>query len=233
MIKEFPHGRVIFGDCLEVMPTLERVDLVLTDPPYGIDFQSARRIDKTKRHKKIINDKKPFIWWMYYLHQILNDNGSLMCFTRWDVEDAFKKAIDWAGLKLKSQVIWDKVVHGMGDLRSSYAPQHENILFAIKDTFQFPNKRPKSIYRHQKVSPDNLMHPNEKPVPLLEDICNDLTTYNGVVLDCFSGSFATAIACINTNRKFICIEKDETYFNKGIERIETHYEKMGLFKEAV
>ena len=54
------------GDCLELMKELPDgcVDAVITDPPYGIDYQSARRID-SERKPKISNDKHPFIWWLY------------------------------------------------------------------------------------------------------------------------------------------------------------------------
>ena len=55
------------GDCLEIMRQMEpeSVDAVITDPPYGIDFQSCRRKDKEKRLGKIANDEAPFVWWLY------------------------------------------------------------------------------------------------------------------------------------------------------------------------
>lgn len=69
-----------------------------------------------------------------------------------------------AGFKDKAQVIWDKVVHGMGDLRGDFAPCHENVIFATKGRFTFPGKRPKSVIRVQRVDASKLAHPNEKPV---------------------------------------------------------------------
>ena len=68
-----PINQIIHGDCLEVMKGLPdgSVNAVITDPPYGITYQSARRTDASKRHKKIANDKRPFIWWLYDAYRIL------------------------------------------------------------------------------------------------------------------------------------------------------------------
>ena len=65
------------------------VDLIIADPPYGIDFQSARIADKSRRMRKIANDKTPFVWWLYDAARVLKDTGSLVCFARWDVQEFF------------------------------------------------------------------------------------------------------------------------------------------------
>ena len=66
------------------------------------------------------------------------------------------------------------------------------------------------------------LHPTQKPVALFEYLIKTYTNENDLVLDNCAGSGTTAIASINTNRKWICIEKDETYANKAIERIKNH-----------
>lgn len=65
------------GDCLEKIKTIQdlSVDSVVTDPPYGMDYQSAWRSDPEKRFKKIANDKKPFIWFLYDAFRVLKDGG--------------------------------------------------------------------------------------------------------------------------------------------------------------
>ena len=65
----------------------------------------------------------------------------------------------------------------------------------------------------------NGYHPTQKPVLLLEDLIKTFSNENNLVVDLTAGSFSTAIACINTKRKFIGIEKDENYFNIGKERV--------------
>lgn len=69
-------------------------------------------------------------------------------------------------------------------------------------------------------------HPTQKPVPLFEYLIKTYTNEGETVLDNCAGSFTTAIACINTNRKYICIEKEEKYFNMGKMRIEKHLQKQ-------
>jgi len=76
-------------------------------------------------------------------------------------------------------VIWDKCVHGMGDLKKSFGPQHENIIFATKKDFALPYKRPTSVIRIQRVDPQKLRHPNEKPIKLYEYLVNHLSLRGG------------------------------------------------------
>src|SRR3990167_520159 len=163
MIEEYVN-KVIQGDCLEVMKDFEdkSVDLICCDPPYGIDFQSARRTE-WKRKDKIANDEKPFTDFIPDAYRILKDTGALLCFTRYDVEHEFKQKIEEAGFKLKGQIIWDKVIHGMGDLVGDVAPRHENIIFATRGGFTFNGTRPTSVMKYQRVSQEKLEHPNEKP----------------------------------------------------------------------
>lgn len=67
---------VITGDSLTVLRDMEAesVDMVITDPPYGIDYQSGRK-EKDRRLAKISNDKAPFIWWIYDAARVLKSRG--------------------------------------------------------------------------------------------------------------------------------------------------------------
>ena len=113
----------------------ESVNAIITDPPYGINYVS-------QTGARIKNDKAPFIWFLYDAFRVLKSGGTLLCFTRWDVEQTFIDAIELAGFRVKSEVIWDKVYHGMGDTKAAFAPAHENIVFAIKGKYSFPGGRP-------------------------------------------------------------------------------------------
>ena len=154
------------GDCLEVMDKLIadgiKVDAVITDPPYGIDYQSARRTDKTKRLPKILNDKKPFIVFIQKLKKILKDKYTIHIFTRWDVQQSFIDELQKENFKIKNIIIWDKKIHGMGDLKTAYGSRYESILFSSSKDFRFINKRPTDIIECCRVSASSLIHPNEK-----------------------------------------------------------------------
>jgi site-specific DNA-methyltransferase (adenine-specific) len=67
---------VITGDSLTILRNMEpeSVDMVITDPPYGIDYQSGRK-EKDRRLAKISNDKAPFIWWIYDAARVLKSRG--------------------------------------------------------------------------------------------------------------------------------------------------------------
>lgn len=86
------------GDCLELIQDIpdHSIDMILCDPPYGIDFQSARIKDKSKRKKKILNDKTPFLSFIPLLPRILKPTSTMLLFTRWDVQQQFIDALQAA-----------------------------------------------------------------------------------------------------------------------------------------
>lgn len=208
------------GDCLEVMRSMpdKSVDAVITDPPYGIDYQSARRID-TERKPKIENDKRPFIWWLHDAFRITKDDGVLLCFCDWRYQDLWKQVIEVAGWTIKSHVIWDRDWHGLGDLNGQFAPQHDVIWFATKGDFSFQNGRPKDVIRSRRLPAEALVHPNEKPKSLMEHLTNSVTGLFSTILDPFMGSGTTGVVCVQTGRNFIGIEIDPTYFAIAERRI--------------
>ena len=154
-IKE---NTIIHGDSLTVLRQMEpeSVDAIITDPPYGINYVS-------QTGARIKNDQSPFIWFLYDAFRVLKSGesgrGSLICFTRWDVEQTFIDAMKLAGFTVKSEVIWDKVYHGMGDTKAAFAPAHENIVFAVKGKFSFPGHRPKDLVTYQKLGSAQMVHP--------------------------------------------------------------------------
>ena len=76
---------------------------------------------------------------------------------------------------------------------------------------------------------DIRIHPTQKPLGLFEKIILDYSKENDLILDCFSGSGTTAVACYNTNRRYICIEKDKEYYEKSIERLNEIKSQIRLF----
>lgn len=108
--------------------------------------------------------------------------------------------------------------HGSGDLKASYAPKHEFVLYGNKGRKCFTGKRMEDVFFADKTRNQN--HPTEKPVELLKTfICNS-SDENAVVFDGFMGSGSTGVACVNTNRQFIGIELDNGYFDIAKERID-------------
>ena len=190
----------------------ESVDAIITDPPYGINYHTKGTGASIK------NDKSPFIWFLYDAFRVLKSGdsgrGSLICFTRWDVEQTFIDAMKLAGFQVKSEVIWDKVMHGMGDCKAQFAPTHENVVFAVKGKFSFPGKRPRD------VASGEMIHPTEKPVGLLTSLVNAVTKPGDLILDPFAGSGSTLVAAKKSGRRFIGVELDDEYYEKARRRTE-------------
>ncbi|MPL94047.1 DNA adenine methyltransferase YhdJ [bioreactor metagenome] len=222
--------RIINTDCARLMSKIasQSVDLILTDPPYGICYRSkSRRLSR----QTVEGDEAPYIWWLHEAARVLKDNGSLLCFTRWDVIGAWHTAIEYAGLRVRSCLVWDKGVHGMGNTKAQFAPQHELCLFATKADFEFPNGRPVDVIRVAKMPSADMIHPTQKPVALFEQLIKVTTLPGALVVDPFAGSGTTAIAAINTDRHFLCSEIDHTHFTASCRRIATHKREYALRAE--
>lgn len=196
----------------------ESVDAIITDPPYGINYHTKGTGASIK------NDKSPFIWFLYDAFRVLKSGdsgrGSLICFTRRDVEQTFIDAMKLAGFQVKSEVIWDKVMHGMGDCKAQFAPTHENVVFAVKGKFSFPGKRPRDVVTYHKLASGEMIHPTEKPVGLLTSLVNAVTKPGDLILDPFAGSGSTLVAAKKSGRRFIGVELDDEYYEKARRRIE-------------
>ena len=98
-------------DCLHLIDEMPDcfVDAIITDFPYGVNFQSNFRV-KTPKFRKIDNDEKPFIDWIKPSYRILPEGGRLICFYRYDVQDELFDAIEEAGFDIKSQLVWNNAV---------------------------------------------------------------------------------------------------------------------------
>lgn len=218
------------GDCLEILPTLAEhsIDCLLCDPPYGIDYQSARR-SNTDRKPKIANDKKPFTDFIKHIPRLLKPTSCAFVFTRWDVQQVFIDEMEHCGMKVRNVLIWDKCAHSMGDLQRAYGSRYESIIFASGEDFEFPNGRPQDIITAPRVPAEKMVHPNEKPLLLLYKLIEQTTQMGGVVLDCFMGSGVTMQACVESKRNGIGIELDGKYYDLSVKRIKERYKQPTLF----
>ena len=235
------------GDCLEVMDKLieegVKVDMILTDPPYG-----------TTRNKWDSIIPLNEMWKM--LDKLVKPNGAIVLFA----QTPFDKVLGASNLKmLRYEWIWDKKL-GTGHLNAKKMPmkQHENILVFYKKLPTYnPQMRegqpyhkapsttssnygkqiamggtsdgeryPISILEFSNANRNNRLHPTQKPVPLLEYLIKTYTNEGELILDFTMGSGSTGVACLNTNRRFIGIELDENYFNIAKKRIEDAEEEI-------
>ena len=207
------RARLILGDCREVLPTLGKVDAVVTDPPYGMAFQSNHR---TSQHDRIANDdNEDLLIWACSLQP----SHSAYLFCRWDNLFAVPKP--------KSLITWVKNNWSMGDLEHEHARQTEVALFYPGADHDFPKSRPTDVIKCPRTG--NEHHPTEKPVQLMRAI---IEWTRGTVVDPFMGSGSTGCAAVAMGRDFIGIELDERHFETACRRIEDAQRQGDLFLGA-
>lgn len=120
-------------------------------------------------------------------------------------------AMEIAGFSVKSVLVWDREVHGMGDLKGNFAPRYDTCIFATKGRYLLPGKRPADVIRCQRLNGAELVHPNEKPIDLLRQLVEATTVPGALILDPFAGSGSTLAAAAMTGRRYIGIELDAEY----------------------
>ena len=207
------------NDCFEIMENMInkniKVDMILTDPPYGIDLTPQRTTSKFKNTKVKNDDSLEWLpKFVDYTYELTKNIAVVFC--GWQNVDKFKMAFE-KKFVIKNILVWNKDWFGMGN---NYRPNYELILLMCKTNLKTKSKNKSNILTYRRLSPQKLTHSCEKPVPLLEDLIFELTDEGNVILDCFMGTGSTGVACMNTNRHFIGIELDENYFNIAKERLE-------------
>jgi DNA modification methylase len=202
--------RLILGDCLEVMQELGPVDALISDPPYGMRFQSNYR---NKKHKAIANDDDTgLLLWSCGLPA----RHSKYIWMRWDNLPDIPTP--------KSLITWVKNNHSMGDLEHEHGRKTEVCAFYEGPDHFFPNGRPVDVITGSRTGND--YHPTQKPVDLMRNV---VEWTSGVILDPFMGSGTTLVACAKLGRKGIGIEIDPDYFDIACRRVEEAYAQPDLF----
>jgi DNA modification methylase len=179
----------------------QKANVLITDPPYGMNFVSNYRKIK---HKKIQNDQNIncLVWSINYEVDFCS-----YIFCRWNNLKDIKQP--------KSVITWVKNNWSMGDLKHEHARQSELILFYPSNKHLFPKERPTDIVNH--IRTQNKLHPTQKPIKLMQEIIN---WTKGLIIDPFLGSGSTLIACEKTNRICYGMELDTKYCDVIIERWE-------------
>jgi site-specific DNA-methyltransferase (adenine-specific) len=216
-------NKVYLGDCIEFMKTLpdECVDLVVTDPPYGISYVNNH---SQEQFAVISNDDfeqtKPLLEeYFKECFRIMKQDSAIYSFCSWHKVDFFIQEIR-KHFTMKNLLIWDKQNHTNGDLEGSYGVSTELIVYAHKGRCLNRGKRYIDILSFPKENTKKIGHPTPKNVDLLKVFINNSSDKNDIVFDGFSGSGSTGVAAIQLGRKFIGSELDPTYHKLSQDRID-------------
>lgn len=212
--------KVAHGDAVELVACMTSpARLVLTDPPYGEDFQSKRR-KVSRSRKKVANDEDPEFA-AGLLEEVLSavkvtEDATALVFTGWRHEPLFRAAAERAGWTLKGSLVWVKKNHGTGDLKGSFAPKHERILHLTKGSPELVKRVPDVLAGSDK---QNSAHPTEKPLDLLTSLIEATTEPGALVVDPFAGSGNTLFAALAAGRGAWGCELDATYYRDITDRL--------------
>ena len=198
------------ADCADVLPSIDPCDILLTDPPYGIDYGRAGGFSA------------PHGWGQW------RENVA------WDTARPSPEIFNAMLSASKEQIIWG------GNYFADLLPPSMRWLawdkgqrdFSLADMELAWTSQQKAVrvftYARGKAVRDGKQHPTQKPVALME-WCLGFAPKAETVLDCFMGSGTTGVACVKLGRKFTGIELDEGYFDIACERIRKAYDQPDFF----
>lgn len=208
-VYQLGRHRLMCGDAtkiedVEMLMDGKKADMVFTDPPYGVDFQSNMRT-KTDKFDVLKNDDVMLTDWI--APAVTFSTGWILFCTTWKVLEKWLKIGKQIG-ELSNMIIWDKGGGGIGDLEHSLLTDYEVIL-AYNRGNKITGKRIGTVWEFNKDNPTSYKHPTQKPVALSAQAIKILS--KGSVLDLFGGSGSTLIACEQTNRICYMMELDPRY----------------------
>lgn len=190
---------LIQGDCLDVMGGMEAgsVDVAIFDPPYGIDENSRKNASRT--NLAAVKDYGEYSWDAErltpdYIQLVRSVSKNQIIFGGNYYADLLPPSPSW--------VVWDKDNSGdFADCELIWT-SHARAVRKFKYTWNgFIKEKPEVRY-----------HPTQKPLALMVWLIVNYTNPGDTILDCTMGSGTTGVACLNTGRNFIGIEKDSQYF---------------------
>ena len=238
---------ILLGDCLELMKDIPNgsIDMILCDLPYGTTqnkWDVIIPLDKLwEQYERIIKDNgmicltsaEPFtstlitsnkklfkydlIWdkklssgFLNAKRMPLRRHEQILCFYK-------KLPIYNPEMVTRGKVRKKGITTETGKHTSNYG-KFENSVVENNEYY------PTSIIEVSNANRKDKLHPTEKPLELFEYLIKTYTNENDLVLDNTAGSCTTAIAALNTNRNYICIEQEERYYNIGLKRVKEWHE---------
>jgi len=238
--------RLIHGDFYEEVKNIGSgsIDLIVTDPPYNV--ASEREFTNLKKHKTLSQDfgewdkydfhefVKLFPVWASEWKRILRDQGSGYVFTSPEYCSYLWRALEEAGLNVKTVLVWYKSNPAQQVIHTTYKNSVEYIIFFTKGekghTFHWGDENEMQNHINIPVCSGNerlknakgdVLHPTQKPIALLKHLIHISSNGGDTVFDGFMGVGSVGAACKGKNiqRKFIGIEQDKTFFDAAQRRL--------------
>jgi len=229
-------NKIYHADCMELMKDIPdgSVDLVLTSPPYNLGSNHHTGNRKHNPYCDNMDESEYQQWQINILNEccrILKDNGSIL----YNHKNRIKAGVQitpyqWllkTNLIIKQELVWFNGSQNFDKIR--FYPMTERIFWLSKNiNTDFYN----TINRHDLFNWEaegiDKQHTRAFPLKMAKELICCFPNAK-IVLDCFSGSGTTAMACIDLDRSYICIEKDKDYYEASLKRIQKELIKIKLF----
>jgi site-specific DNA-methyltransferase (adenine-specific) len=237
------ENKIHLGDCLDLMPSIpsKSIDMILCDLPYGTtacEWDSIIDMGRLWReYERVIKDNGAIVLTANAKFTFLLGASNIKLLRYKWVWMKTRKTMFIQANKMplrqhEDVLIFYKSLPTYNPQMTRGKPyiQKHSIKDNTSNQIGNPNLHRKTTVNNGEYFPSDIIeiehdigfHPTQKPVALFEYLIRTYTNENELVLDNCSGSGTTAVACMNTNRRFICIERDETYHKKSLERLANH-----------
>lgn len=210
------NATLYLGDCMDILPTLDKVDAVITDPPYGMNY-------KPEKWKKYSGEKSD---WM----PIYGDNEKFNPVPFLDYDDVILWGFNYYSdlLPVGALLIWDKRCNESGD--KMYGASIEAAWMKNQSGTRIKRLLHGGVINADSAYGNNekRLHPTQKPIALMA-WCIEQAGNPNTILDPFMGSGTTGVAAVQMGRKFIGIEREPKYFEIACKRIEDAQRTFDMF----
>lgn len=218
-------GSIYLGDALELLPRVPAgsVDLIVTDPPFAIEFK-AQRMNYNRTGSNVIEGYREIPGedyagftraWMEEAFRALSPHGSLYVFSGWNRLIDVLQGLEEAGFCTVNHIIW-KYQFGVFT-RKKYVTSHYHILFAVKDpknyTFHKAEHYPEDVWTiNREYWKGRKKTPTKLPLELVRKILRFSSSPGDLILDPFMGSGTVPVVAHEMGRRFMGFEVVEGYF---------------------
>lgn len=236
------ENKIINADCMDILKQLpdKCVDLIVTDCPYHIVHKGGggrcesrwktqgqlANYENTKNGKMFSFNEIKFEEWLPELYRVLKNDTHCYIMINSRNLSQLQNIAEQVGFKFQNLLIWKK---NNATPNKFYMQQCEFILMLKKGKERWIKNLGDKNFFDINNPVGNKLHPTEKPIELMKIFVRNSSNENDLVLDPFSGSGTTAIACHRLKRRFICIEKDPEYWAKSVERLKAEQAQLQLF----
>lgn len=227
------EGKIINADCMDILKQLpgKCIDCVFTDVPYKQEFLGGRMTKDRPNYLKIKEyGSDTDLDYTDFFELCMVKLNSVNFFTFCDKETKFEFIKMAKEKDFRYKELCFCKTSPTPFCNNQWLPDVEYGVHIFKDLEVIGNyKTKRSFWIMDNFREDGIPHPTAKKVSVCQQILENITKEGQIVLDPFSGSGTTAIACHRLKRRFICIEKDPEYWEKSCERLKAEQAQLQLF----